>query len=200
MPYSTLEAPLVEGGLNCPSLSTQKEAYNLKFLSDLVTGPQDVLWKQWTWKDLSMASFSNTHLGNQGLNPFLQLAYTKVSLLDARVAQAFKTARKHGVDLTSCAPSHRARLGAPLLWHPALPGSCSARGKDCLDLHGVSSVGHVADSLQLLEQCKHCISKVRKIKSLLDSTNWTPSIEYGAHPPHPSVRAWPDMDGPLGCI
>ena len=124
--YNTLEAPLDEGGLNCPSLFTRKRAYDLRFLSHLVSSPRSTPWKAWTWKDLSMATFSNTHLENPGLNPFLQLAFTKVSLLEPRVAQAFKTARHFGLDLDSCAPSWEARNSAPLLWHPALPGSRSA--------------------------------------------------------------------------
>jgi len=124
--YDTLEAPLNEGGLNCPSLVTRKHAYDLRFLSHLVSGPRHTLWKAWTWKDLSMATFSNTHLENPGLNPFLQLAFTKVSLLEPRVAQAFKTAWQFGLDLDSCAPSWKARNNAPLLWHPALPSSRSA--------------------------------------------------------------------------
>jgi len=89
--YDTLEAPLGEGGLNCPSLVTRKRAYDLRFLSHLVGGSKQVPWQAWTWKDLSLATFSNTHLENPGLNPFLQLAFTKVSLLEPRVAQAFKT-------------------------------------------------------------------------------------------------------------
>jgi len=198
--YSSLEAPLAEGGLNCHSLITRKRAYDLRFLSHLVSGSRRAPWQDWTWKDLSMATFSNTHLENPGLNPFLQLAFTKVSLLEPRVAQAFKTARHFGLDLDSCAPSWKARNGAPLLWHPALPGSRSARGRDCLVSHGVSLVRHVADGLDLVRGCKPCLSKVRKILAALRNTNWTPDVEYGAYPPHKSVRAWPRMDGPLGSI
>jgi len=198
--YSALEAPLAEGGLNCPSLLTRKYAYDLRFLSHLVSGPQSVPWKAWTWKDLSMATFSNTHLENPGLNPFTQLAFTKVSLLEARVSQAFRTARIFGLDMDSCAPSRCARRDAPLLWHPALPGSRSARGKECLESHGVSLVRHVADDLALVRGCKPCLSKVRKILSALRDTNWAPDMEYGAYAPHKGVRAWPKMDGPLGSI
>jgi len=48
MAYNTLEASLEEGGLNTPSLTTRKQAADLKFLSDLITGDQKVPWKQWT--------------------------------------------------------------------------------------------------------------------------------------------------------
>jgi len=198
--YNTLEAPLSEGGLNCPSLVTRKRAYDLRFLSQLVSGSRQAPWQVWTWKDLSLATFSNTHLENPGLNPFLQLAFTKVSLLEPRVAQAFKTARHFGLDLDSCAPSWRARSDVPLLWHPALPGSRSARGRDCLESHGVTLVRHIADGLDMVRGCKPCLSKVRRILAALRDTHWAPDVEYGAYPSHKSVRAWPAMDGPMGSI
>jgi len=198
--YDTLEAPLCEGGLNCQSLVTRKHAYDLRFLSHLISGSGSAPWQAWTWKDLSMATFSNTHLENPGLNPFLQLAFTKVSLLEPRVAQAFKTARQFGLDLDSCAPSWDARNSAPLLWHPVLPGSRSAQGRDCLESHRVSLVRHVAGNLDLVRGCKPCLSKVRKIVAALRNTNWAPDVEYGAYPPHKSIRAWPKMDGPLGSV
>jgi len=198
--YDTLEAPLNEGGLNCPSLVTRKRAYDLRFLSHLVSGSRQAPWQIWTWKDLSLATFSNTHLENSGLNPFLQLAFTKVSLLEPRVAQAFRTARQFGLDLDSCAPSWEARNNAPLLWHPALPGSRSARGKDCLESHGVSLVRHVVSNLDSVRGCKPCLSKVRRLLASLRDTHWAPDMEYGPYPPHKSVRAWPAMDGPMGSI
>ena len=62
-PYSYLEAPLVDGGLNCPSLITRKAAYDLKFLGDLISSPQDTPWKVWTTKDLTR---STQHSPNEG--------------------------------------------------------------------------------------------------------------------------------------
>jgi len=59
MSYKTLEAPLVEGGINSPSLITRKYTVDLKFFSDLITGDQTVPWKKWTWMDLKMASSSS---------------------------------------------------------------------------------------------------------------------------------------------
>jgi len=59
MSYTMLEVPLAEGRINNPSLVTRKLATDLKFLSDLVTRDQMVLWKQWTWMDLKMASASS---------------------------------------------------------------------------------------------------------------------------------------------
>ena len=96
--------------------------------------------------------------------------------------------------------SWEARNGAPLLWHLALPGSRSDRGWDCLESHGVSLVRHVVSDLNLVRGCKPCLSKVRKIMAALHGTNWALDMEYGAYPPHKSVRAWPKMDGPLGSV
>jgi len=56
MPYHMLAPPLVEGGLNFPSLSYRKAAYDLKFLGDLIHGDQNTLWKVWTNADLRQAS------------------------------------------------------------------------------------------------------------------------------------------------
>lgn len=64
----------------------------------------------------------------------------------------------------------------------------------------MSLVRHVADELTPVRGCKPCLAKVRKILAALRDTNWTPDLEYGAHPPHRSVRAWPKMDGPLGSV
>jgi len=120
MAYHTLEAPLMEGSLNAPSLITRKYTADLKFLSDLVTGDQTEQWKQWTWMDLKMASSSSQKGTYNGLNPLLQQAYTMPSLLQDRVSQAFQSARRFGLDPSCAAPSRAARLNAPLLGHPAL--------------------------------------------------------------------------------
>ena len=45
MPYSFLEAPILDGGLNCPSLKSRKLAYDLKFLGDLISGDPSIPWK-----------------------------------------------------------------------------------------------------------------------------------------------------------
>ena len=104
MPFEVLEAPLEEGGLNCPSLAHRKEAYDLRFLSHLVSGPQQVLWKLWAWADLRAASSTNKSASIVGLNPFLQRAYTRPTVLEARLRQAFLTAKKYGLDLRCQAP------------------------------------------------------------------------------------------------
>ena len=145
MAYNTLEAPLTEGGLNSPSLLTRKYAVDLKFLGDLVTGDQRVPWKQWTWMDLKMASCTSRAGTYSGLNPFLQQAYTKPSLLQDRVSQAFLTARKFGVDLACAVPSLKARMGAHILNHPATQRPSSQRFLKLLklDQKGVKKVVHL---------------------------------------------------------
>lgn len=70
MPYRFLPAPLSEGSLNCPSLIQWKTAYDLKFISDLFSGPQDIHWKVWTWADIIRAS-SPYGIDPTPLNPFL---------------------------------------------------------------------------------------------------------------------------------
>ena len=145
MAFRTLEAPLEEGGLKSPSLTTRKYATDLKFLSDLITGDQQVPWKVWTWMDLKMASFTSRAGTYDGLNPFIQQAYTKPSLLQDRVSQAFLTTRRFGVDLACATPSLRARMQAPVLNHPALPRPSSQRFLKILGLReiGVSRVIHL---------------------------------------------------------
>jgi len=127
MAYHTLEAPLAEGSLNAPSLVARKYATDLKFLSDLVTGDQTALWKQWMWMDLKLASSTSRKGVYSRLNPFLQQAYTMPTLLQDRISQAFQSARRFGLDPSCAAPSRAARLNAPLLGHPALPKAGSQR-------------------------------------------------------------------------
>jgi len=200
MAYRTLEAPLAEGGLNTPSLAAQKMAADLKFLSDLVTGDQRVPWKQWTWMDLKMASTSSRAGTHGGLNPFLQQAHTMPSLLQSRVSQAFLTARRFGLDLVSAAPSIAARMGAPILNHPALPRPGSQRFGKLLDLrdNGVRKVIHLYAPPPLRGTgLKRTVSAM---KELVHTSSWSPLRNLGALNTHQSVNIWPNMDGPLGCV
>jgi len=145
MLYSTIEALLVEGGLNNPSLATRKYAVDLKFLSDLVTGDQTAPWKKWTWADLRMASSSSRAGKYHGLNPFIQMAYTKPLLLQERVSQAFMTAWKFGLDMDSSVPSLPARWNARVLNHPALPRLHSSTLPRIVELgrKGIRTVGQL---------------------------------------------------------
>jgi len=200
MAYKTLEAPLAEGGLGTPSLATRKMAADLKFLSDLITRDQKVPWKQWTWMDLKMASASSRAGTHGGLNPFLQQAYTKPSLLQSRVSQAFLTARKFGLDMVCAAPSPAARMGAPILNHPALPRPGSQRFGKLLDLNsiGVRKVIH----LYALPALRGTGLKktVSAMKELVHASSWSPLRNLGAAGVLPGTNIWPSMDGPLGCM
>ena len=200
MAYKTLEAPLEEGGLNTPSLATRKMAADLKFLSDLVSGDQRVPWKQWTWMDLKMASTSSRAGTHGGLNPFLQQAYTKPSLLQGRVSQAFLTARKFGLDMVCAAPSPAARMGAPILNHPALPRPGSQRFGKLLELGacGVRKVVHLYAPPAL--RGTGLKKTVSAMKELVHASSWSLLRNLGATGRHPSVNIWPNMDGPLGCV
>jgi len=200
MAYRTLEAPLAEGGLNTPSLATRKMAADLKFLSDLVTGDQRVPWKQWTWMDLKMASASSRAGTHGGLNPFLQQAHTMPSLLQSRVSQAFMTARKFGLDVMCAAPSSAARMGMPILNHPALPRPGSQRFMKLLKLgdSGVRKVVHLYAPPPL--RGTGLKKTVSAMKELVHTSSWSPLRNLGALGTHPSVNVWPNMDGPLGCV
>jgi len=200
MAYRTLEAPLAEGGLNTPSLVTRKMAADLKFLSDLVTGDQKVPWKQWTWMDLKLASNSSRAGTHGGLNPFLQQAYTMPSLLQSRVSQAFLTTRKFGLDMVCAAPSSAARMGVPILNHPALPRPGSQRFKKLLGLgdNGVRKVLHLYAPPPL--RGTGLKKTVSAMKELVHASSWSPLRNMGALGTHPSVNIWPNMDGPLGCV
>jgi len=200
MAYRTLEAPLAEGGLNTPSLATRKMAADLKFLSDLVTGDQRVPWKQWTWMDLKLASNSSRAGTHGGLNPFLQQAYTMPSLLQGRVSQAFMTARKFGLDMVCAAPSNTARMGVPILNHPALPRPGSQRFKKLLGLgdSGVRKVIHLYAPPPL--RGTGLKKTVSAMKELVHASSWSPLRNLGTLGTHPSVNIWPNMNGPLGCV
>jgi len=200
MAYTTLETPLAEGGLNVLSLTTRKMAADLKFLSDLITGDQQVPWKQWTWMDLKMASASSRAGTYGGLNPFLQQAYTMPSLLQGRVSQAFITARKFRLDLVCAAPSSAARMGVPIFNHPAVPRPGSQRVQKILNLwkHGVSKVVHLYAPPPL--RGTGLKKTVTAMKELVHASSWSPLRSLGASGAHPSVNIWPSMNSPLGCI
>src|SRR5882757_5509431 len=120
MAYSVLATPLGEGGLSCPSLVDRQGAYDLKFLGDLISGPQSVPWKAWTWFDLKHALFASSWKIGMLLNPLLQQAHTIVCRLQPRVRAMFLTAQLLGWDITSCFPLWSTTFYMPVLYHPAL--------------------------------------------------------------------------------
>ena len=200
MAFRTLEAPLVEGGLNSPSLTTRKYATDLKFLSNLVTGNQRVPWKQWTWLDLKMASTTSRAGTYDGLNPFTHLAYTKPSLLQDRVSQAFLTARRFGLDLACAVPSLAARMQAPVLNHPALPRPSSQRFLKVLKLIEIR-VRRVVHLYAPPPMRGTGLGKtLSAMREAVEGSTWSPLNTYGSGTRNAQVNVWPNMTGPLGCI
>jgi len=201
MAYRTLEVPLVEGGLNCPSLRSRKRACDLKFLSELITGPQLVPWKQWTWKDIKLASFSSASSTSSGLNPFLQNAHVKPSLLQDRVRQAFLSAQQVGLDLVCAAPSLEARRKAPAIFHPAIPKNAFVMKKmSILRGLGVRSMGDVFSPPVAATDHREGLRVLEMVREKMSSSAWSPSRAHYSFPPSDSVLVWPAMNGPLGCI
>jgi len=206
MPYASLESPIVEGGLGCPSFRSRKMAYDLRFLSQLITGPQKTPWKRWVWADLRSAS-SSTRRGDIGyLNPLTQRSHTKVSLLSDRLRQAFTTARKVGLDLECKFPSQAARDGAPATYHAAISKQ-SSRNSGCLKSHGVKTMGAVFSPPAAAASCAACKKVINLLQRSMSASTWSPLSMYGAAgtPPEecseiPAPRVWPAMDGPLGCL
>jgi len=198
--YKMIEAPLQEGGLNNPSLITRKYTTDLKFFSDLITGDQTVPWKKWTWMDLKMASTSSRVGTYRGLNPFVQQAYTKPTLLQDRVSQVFLTARQFGLDMASSTPSMVARRGARLLNHPALPRPNSHTFQKLLDLGamGISTVNHLYLPPPVPLRGTGLKKTITKLQAAVSTSSW--SILRPRWPVGPDVNIWPNMDRPLGCI
>jgi len=206
MPYASLESPVAEGGLGCPSFQSRKMAYDLRFLSQLITGPQKTLWKRWVWADLRSAS-SSTKKGDIGyLNPLTQRSHTKVSLLSNRLRQAFTTARRVGIDLDCRFPSQAARDGAPATYHAAISKQ-SSRNSGCLKSHGVRTMGAVFSPPATATSCNTCRRVIDLLQRSMSASTWSPLSTYGFSgiPPEecseiPAPKLWPAMNGPLGCV
>jgi len=198
MPFDVLEAPIAEGGLDCPSLAHRKEAYDLRFLSHLISGPQRPLWKVWTWAGLRAATSTNNKADIVGLNPFLQRAYTRPTVLEARLRQAFMTAKKYGLDLRCQAPPLAVRRAMLAFYHPATPPRSSRYGGGCLRDHDSPLVRDLVDTRDRDAACPRCRTGRRAVRRKLIHTNWTPRAVTRTH--SLSVNMWPKMDSPLGCI
>jgi len=199
MAYQTLDAPVEEGGLNCPSLTVRQKACDLRFLSELVSGPQGVPWKRWVWKDIKLASFTCVTGKESGLNPFLQRAHVKPSLLQDRVRQALLTAREVGLDLSCAAPSQAAKSKALARYHPAVPciASRNSRGLSAFGIRTVGDVFEADASSQRLVSCRPVLNLLRKKFS---STAWDPTQALCVFAPDQSARVWPAMANTLGCV
>ena len=86
----------------------------------------------------------------------------------------------------------------PLLYHPAIPTHFMKLSSH-LATHGITIVSHLY-SLPRRLYCKKCIRKVATLRKQLAITPWCSDQEH-PHPPTPStVRIWPTMRNPSGCI
>ena len=206
-PYSLLEPPLSLGGLNCPSLITQKAAYDLKLISDLITGPSSAPWKVWMMYDLGLSTAPDHRFARCGLNPFLQNAHTRFYFrtssgasqrtLSDRLADAFRTARSVGIDPRCSFPSEQARLNYPILCHPALPKISTGCSHDRLKVLGITTVGDLffAPRPRLPRPIQRIVSRLLTQFSV---TPWDPSFADAV--PSASLNIWPAMRNPSGCI
>ena len=152
-PYRLLEAPLTAGSLNCPSLSTRKLAYDAKFVSDLISGPANTPWRAWTFADLSHASVFHSSAKPGAFpgpfNPLLQSCHCRYTLLEPRVRAAWASIRSLRYDIRCAFPSQAAVLDMPSVLHPSRRTYHLSKLK-CLVSTGLTTVGRLADSKQLL--------------------------------------------------
>ena len=122
-PYSLLERPLAEGGLNCPSLRSRVLAYDSKLFSDLISGEQLTAWKRWTMTDLDQASVFNSSSKKDAfpgaLNPLLQSCHCRYTMLEPRVRDAWKSLRTLRYDVRCSFPSEEAVMDMPSILHPS---------------------------------------------------------------------------------
>ena len=192
--YDTLQAPLSEGGMNCPSLMTRKKAYDIKLIGDLISGDQNVAWKQWTYMDLSLASGGTP--GAEMINPIIQRTHIRLKTLSDRLKQAIRTARTLGLDARTAFPSGRSRDNYPYRGHPGL-AITQTRFSDCLSSHGVINIGDFYTSTHFSE-CAKCRIKALRVRRDLEHSPWNPTSVHGTNTD--TLRIWPAMDGPLGCV
>ena len=196
-PYSFLEAPLVAGGLNCPSLITRRTALDLKFLSDLISGPQSAPWRRWSMFELRLASVSSrSSASGPSLDPLKQCCFTLYTLLNPRLRSAYHSAASVGVDVLCAFPSADASLRLPLLNHPGLPTGF-ARNHACLRSHGIRVTRDLYRPTDRL-RCKPCKARIANFLSAIHSSPWRPVFQEvpGVEGP----RLWPAMRSPYGCL
>ena len=142
MPYAFMSAPLSLGGLNCPSLMERKLAYDAKYIGDLISLPHDIPWKQWTFTDLSNASYKPGGGPGVDINPLLQRSLVKQSQLEPRLQHAFVSCRTLRYDISCAFPSMAARMDMPATYHPAVPLRANYHSDELTRRH-IHSVRHL---------------------------------------------------------
>ena len=196
-PYSFLEAPLVAGGLNCPSLITRCTALDLKFISDLISGPQSAPWRRWSLFELRLASVSSrSSTSGPSLDPLKQRCFTLYTLLNPRLRSVYHSAASVGVDILCAFPSADASLCLLLLNHPGLPTGF-ARNHACLRSHGIRVTRDLYHPTNRL-RCKPCEARIANFLSAIHSSPWHPVFREA--PGVEGPRLWPAMRGPYGCL
>ena len=213
--YPYLEAPLADGGLNCPSLITRKAAYDLKFLGDLISSPYDTPWKAWTTKDLTRSTQRSPNEGTPSaaardwtafgvsqlsyeLHPFLQKGHTRDAGLSPRLHSAMHSTRLVGIDTRCAFPSPAAKLSYPILNHPGISLQCSRNYCKLLSSKAISSVG---DLISCPKRSRGLATK-QKVSDILDwlsRTPWDP-VTPPAPCHHKKISIWPDMPDTFGCV
>ena len=184
-PYSLLEAPLVSGGLNCPSLTTRKLAYDAKFISDLISRPADTPWRAWTFADLDHASVF--HLSAKAdafprpFNPLLQSCHCRYTLLEPRVRAAWASVRSLRYDIRCAFPSRAAVLDMPSILHPSRRLYHLSKLK-CLVSTGLTTVGHLVNSKPLLSAMSIRPKAARRFHGF-DPDSSDPSSDSGSFAP-----------------
>jgi hypothetical protein len=118
---TSLEHPLSDGGINCPSLSTRKLAFDIRFLGQLADPSTNLPWQVWTRANLTRASTPGTNNWAHSLDPFLQQCWTHLASLEPCLKAAWISAKRLRIDLSHIFPATPATSSIPTLYHPAIP-------------------------------------------------------------------------------
>jgi ribonuclease HI len=195
MPYSFLASPVAKGRLDCPPLAIRKEAWDLKFLGDLLSRDQTALWKVWTLKDLELASRPSVSSWKAFTNPFLQRSYVTFLKLETRVRDATTTARKYGLYPLSSNPPHTACQSMPLFHHPAIIMG-RLNKLECLQVsHGVQLLGDLSDPpSSTVPDCRDCTRNIGILVTRIRDAGWMPQNWAPAQPDRANI--WPECQSP----
>ena len=210
-PYSILSAPLSEGGLDCPSLSQRRLAYDAKFVGDMISEPLGDLWKVWARADLRYASHNGTPAKHKRvpLQPLVQHSSVTLKHLEPCLRQAFTSLRALGYNIESSFPSMATRRAMPICYHPALPMLVPHQAK-LLSHFSLKTVQQLVaplnrPALRRLSQGDLTLPSLERARGVilrdLQLSSWHPDW----HLPDQQIlqgdiRVWPSMSGPYSCV
>jgi hypothetical protein len=120
-PIASLEHPLSDSSISCPSLSSRKLAFDIRFLGQLADPSTNLPWQAWTRANLARASTPGTNNWALSLDPLLQQCWTHIASLEPCLKAAWITAKRLRIDLSHTLPTHLASSSFPTLYHPAVP-------------------------------------------------------------------------------